>query len=251
MWRIIQALKSSFKIGQKELEPDLIEFQENIAYRFRDPARLIEALTHRSTLGDLKPGEEGVTYERLEFLGDSVLALATSVYLMHSFPSDDEGRLTQKKSLLVSKSVLARKAEEIGVKRYIILSNNAVKGGVADQDSVLTAALEAVIGAIYLDGGLDAATTFVEERILNDMDEILEHTDHINYKSILQEWTQARYRNYPLYKVKSTTGPEHDKIFLVEVKVGGEVVGRGRGKTKKDAEQMAAKEGLHKIRKSH
>ena len=251
MWRIIQALKSGFKIGRKGLESDLVEFQENIAYRFRDPSRLIEALTHRSTHGDLRPGEQGVTYERLEFLGDSVLALATSVYLMHSFPSDDEGRLTQKKSLLVSKSVLARKAEEIGIKRYIILSDDAVKGGVADQDSVLTAALEAVIGAIYLDGGLSAATTFVEERILNDMDEILEHTDHINYKSILQEWTQARYRNYPLYKVKNTSGPEHDKIFLVEVKVGGEMVGKGRGKTKKDAEQMAAKEGLQKLRKSH
>ncbi len=251
MLRMIQALKNIFGSGRKGLEPHLIEFQDKIEYRFRDPDRLIEALTHRSTLGELKPGEEGITYERLEFLGDSVLALVTSVYLMHSFPTDDEGRLTQKKSLLVSKNVLARKAENIGIKKYIILSDNALKGGVADQDSVLTAALEAVIGAIYLDGGLDAATTFVEERILDDMDEILEHRDHINYKSILQEWTQARFRSYPLYRVKSTTGPEHDKIFLVEVKVGGDIVGKGRGKSKKDAEQMAAKEGLHKLRKSH
>ena len=251
MLRIIQALGNIFKRGKKGLEPHLIEFQENIAYDFRQPDRLIEALTHRSTLGELRPGEEGVTYERLEFLGDSVLALVTSVYLMYAFPSDDEGKLTQKKSLLVSKNVLARKAEDIGIKQYIILSDNEVKGGVADQDSVLTAALEAVIGAIYLDGGLDAATTFVEERILNDMDEILEHRDHINYKSILQEWTQDKYRTYPLYRIRSTTGPEHDKIFLIEVKVDGDVIGKGRGKSKKDAEQMAAKEGLHKLRKSH
>jgi ribonuclease-3 len=251
MSRIIQTLKSIFRRGRNGVDPHLREFQENIEYGFRNPDRLVEALTHRSTLGELKPGEQGVTYERLEFLGDSVLALVTSVYLMVCYPTDDEGQLTQKKSLLVSKSVLARKAEDIGIKRYIILSENAIKGGVADQDSVLTAALEAVIGAIYLDGGFDAATTFVEERILNDLDEILEHRDHINYKSILQEWTQARFRSYPLYKVKSTTGPEHDKIFVVEVKVGGGIVGRGRGKSKKDAEQMAAKEGLHNLRKSH
>lgn len=251
MPRMIRTLKSFFRRGRSRIDPRLREFQDSIEYTFRDPQRLVEALTHRSTLGELKPGEQGVTYERLEFLGDSVLALVTSVYLMYCYPSDDEGQLTQKKSLLVSKNVLARKAEDIGIKRYIILSDNAVKGRVADQDSVLTAALEAVIGAIYVDGGLDAATVFIEERILNDIDEILEHRDHINYKSILQEWTQAKYRSYPVYKVKNTTGPEHDKIFVVEVKVGGDIVGRGRGKSKKDAEQMAAKEGLHTVRKSH
>jgi len=229
----------------------LDEFQDMIGYRFRDPNRLVEALTHRSTLGELRPGERGITYERLEFLGDSVLALVTGVYLVYNFPEDDEGRLTQKKSLLVSKSVLAKKAEEIGIKDYIILSDNASRGGVATQDSVLTAALEAVIGAIFLDGGLERATEFVEDRILDDMDEILEHRDHINYKSILQEWTQAKYRTYPLYRVRSTAGPEHDKIFIVEVKVGGRTVGKGRGKSKKDAEQMAAKEGLHVLRKHH
>ncbi|HER44280.1 MAG TPA: ribonuclease III, partial [Candidatus Eisenbacteria bacterium] len=205
----------------------------------------------RSTLGELRPGEVGVTYERLEFLGDSVLALVTSVYLVDNFPDDDEGGLTQKKSLLVSKNVLTKKADEIGIRDFIILSDNAMKGGVAAQDSVLSAALEAVIGAIYLDGGLEYARTFIESRILGDMDEILEHRDHINYKSILQEWTQSKYRTYPLYRVRSTAGPEHDKIFLVEVKIGGRVVGKGRGKSKKDAEQMAAKEGLNELRKHH
>ena len=241
MLRLFESIKGLLRRRPGGRDERLEDFQRLIGYRFRDPVRLIEALTHRSTLGELKPGEEGITYERLEFLGDSVLALVTSVFLVYNFPEDDEGRLTQKKSLLVSKSVLARKAEEIGIKDYIILSDNALKGGVATQDSVLTAALEAVIGAIYLDGGLEPATTFVEDRILENMDEILEHRDHINYKSILQEWTQAKYRTYPIYRIKSTAGPEHDKIFLVEVKVGGRVVGKGRGKSKKDAEQMAAK----------
>lgn len=251
MPRLLENIKNLFQRRPAGQNQRLHEFQGVIGYRFRDPSRLIEALTHRSTLGELRPGEEGITYERLEFLGDSVLALVTSVYLVFNFPEDDEGRLTQKKSLLVSKSVLAKKSEEIGIKDFIILSDNALKGGVATQDSVLTAALESVIGAIYLDGGLEPATTFIEERILDDMDEILEHRDHINYKSILQEWTQAKYRTYPLYRIKNTAGPEHDKIFLVEVKVGGKIVGKGRGKSKKDAEQMAAKEGLHKLRRHH
>jgi ribonuclease-3 len=251
MLRLFESIKNLVQRRPTGSNQLLDEFQGMIGYRFRDPDRLVEALTHRSTLGELRPGEEGITYERLEFLGDSVLALVTSVYLVYNFPDDDEGRLTQKKSLLVSKNVLAKKAEEIGIKDYIILSDNALKGGVAAQDSVLTAALEAVIGAIYLDGGLECATIFIEDRILDDMDEILEHRDHINYKSILQEWTQAKYRAYPIYRVRNTAGPEHDKIFLVEVKVGGKIVGKGRGKSKKDAEQMAAKEGLHELRKQH
>jgi ribonuclease-3 len=251
MLRLFESIKNLMQRCSVGSDQRLDEFQEMISYRFRNLDRLVEALTHRSTLGELRPGEEGITYERLEFLGDSVLALVTSVYLVYNFPDDDEGRLTQKKSLLVSKNVHEKKAEEIGIKDYIILSDNALKGGVAAQDSVLTAALEAVIGAIYVDGGLEHATAFIEDRILDDMDEILEHRDHINYKSILQEWTQAKYRTYPLYRVKNTAGPEHDKIFLVEVKVGGKIVGKGRGKSKKDAEQMAAKEGLHKLRRHH
>jgi ribonuclease-3 len=248
----LQGLKNLFHPGSP---PDELEgigrLEEKIGYQFQKKDRLIEALTHRSTLGELGEGEEKITYERLEFLGDSVLALVTSDFLIQNFPADNEGQLTKKKSLLVSKSVLAKKAEEIGVKRYIILSENALRGGVADQDSVMTAALEAVIGAIYIDGGLEHARDFIEDKILNDIDEIIEHRDHINYKSILQEWTQSKYRVYPIYRIRSTTGPEHDKIFLVDVKIGGKMVGKGRGKSKKDAEQMAAKEALNILRKTH
>jgi ribonuclease-3 len=227
------------------------DLERRLGYRFLKRERLLEALTHRSTLGDLKPGDERITYERLEFLGDSVLSLVTSDFLFRSFPDENEGQLTKKKSLLVSKGVLAKKAEEIGIKQYIILSDSARRGGVAEQDSVLTAALEAIIGAIYLDGGMKNARIFVEEMLLDNIDDFLEHSDHINYKSIIQEWSQSKYRSYPRYSIKSTTGPEHDKIFLVEVKVGGKVVGKGRGKSKKDAEQMAAKEALHSARKYH
>jgi ribonuclease-3 len=225
--------------------------ETKIGYRFRNRDLLLEALTHRSTLGDLKPGEEAITYERLEFLGDSVLALITTDYLIRNFPDENEGQLTQKKSLLVSQNVLAKKADSIDLKEHVILSDNAFKGGVHGQESIQTAVLEAIIGSVYIDGGLENARNVVEKLILNDVDEIIDHRDHINYKSHLQEWTQRKYKSYPKYRIKSTTGPEHDKIFLVEVKVGHNVVGKGRGKSKKDAEQMAAKEALNRLRMSH
>jgi len=251
MFRLLERLKRYFRAGAPPGGADLRGIEEKIGYRFRREECLIEALTHRSTLGELKPGDERITYERLEFLGDSVLALVTSDFLMRNFPEENEGQLTKKKSLLVSKGVLAKKAEEIGIKEHIILSESAQRGGVADQDSVLTAALEALIGAVYIDGGFERAREFIEETILADIEEYLEHRDHVNYKSVLQEWAQSRYRSYPRYSVRATAGPEHDKIFLVEVKVGGRVAGKGRGKCKKDAEQMAAKEALHAVRKIH
>jgi ribonuclease-3 len=249
MRHFLEAIKRRFRAGETDRLPDLPDLERRLGYRFSSRAHLVEALTHRSVLGDLGAEDERITYERLEFLGDSVLALVTSDFLFRSFPEENEGQLTKKKSLLVSKGVLAKKAEEIGIKRHIILSDSAQKGGVADQDSVLTAVLEALIGAIYVDGGMEKARVFVEEMLLDNIDEFLEHRDHINYKSIIQEWSQSKYRSYPRYAVRSTTGPEHDKMFLVEVKVGGKVAGRGRGKSKKDAEQMAAKEALHNVGK--
>jgi ribonuclease-3 len=251
MQRFLETIKQMFRAGDGGETGGLPELERSIGYRFVRRQRLVEALTHRSTLGELKPGDERTTYERLEFLGDSVLALITSDFLVRNYPEENEGQLTKKKSLLVSKSVLAKKAEEIGIKPYLIMSESAFKGGVADQDSVLTAALEALIGAIYIDGGIEKARNFVEDLILGNIDEFLEHRDHINYKSHLQEWTQSKFKSYPRYVVRSTTGPEHDKIFVIEVKVGGKVVGKGRGKSKKDAEQMAAKEALHIVRKHH
>jgi ribonuclease-3 len=251
MQRFLETIRQLFRAGDRGGTGQFDGLERIIGYQFVSRGRLVEALTHRSTLGELKPGDERITYERLEFLGDSVLALITSDFLMRNFPEEDEGQLTKKKSLLVSKGVLAKKAEEIGIKPYLILSESAARGGVADQDSVLTAALEALIGAIYIDGGIEKARNFVEDLLLDDIDEFLEHRDHINYKSHLQEWTQSRYRSYPRYAVRSTMGPEHDKMFIVEVKVDGEVVGKGRGKSKKDAEQMAAKEALHIVRRRH
>ena len=251
MRRLYDGILKLFGHDPVEGPGNLPLLEKKIGYRFKDRRFLVEALTHRSTLGELKPGEEGTTYERLEFLGDSVLALVTTEFLMRNFPDENEGQLTQKKSLLVSKNVLTKKAASIRLKDHVILSDNAFKGGVHGQDSIQTAVFEAVIGAVYLDGGLEPSQNLIENHILDDIDEIIDHTDHINYKSYLQEWTQKKFKGYPKYRVKSTTGPEHDKLFLIEVRVGENVTGRGRGKSKKDAEQMAAKEALNKLRKTH
>ncbi len=249
MRRLLEDLWRFFRSGTvgDGIPGNITEVEDRIGYRFRGRNLLVEALTHRSILGDLEPGEERITYERLEFLGDSVLSLITSDYLIRQYPGEDEGQLTKKKSLLVSQGVLAKKAEMIGIKEHIIVSENASRSGVADQDSVQTATLEALIGAIYLDGGLGEARRFVEKFILMDIEDFLEHRDHINYKSILQELTQSKFRSYPNYRVEKTKGPEHDKIFLVNVLVDGAAYGRGRGRSKKDAEQMAAKEALSRL----
>lgn len=245
---LIKRLFSAFSLSKKSpLHSYLHTLEEKIGYSFRDKETLIEALTHRSILGDRKENPRQITYERLEFLGDSVLSLVTSDFLIREFPQEDEGQLTKKKSLLVSKGVLSKKAEEIGLKKYLIMSENALKGGVAEQDSVQASVLEAIIGAIYIDSGIKEAKNFTLRFVLNDIESLLSHRDHINYKSALQELSQARFKSYPSYTIKSTMGPEHDKIFLVEVRINGNVLGSGRGKSKKDAEQMAAKEALSKL----
>ncbi len=251
MRRLFDGLRKFFRPGVVSAPEHVSVLEKKIGYVFRNKAFIVEALTHRSMLGELQPGEEGITYERLEFLGDSVLALVTTEFLIRSFPDENEGQLTKKKSLLVSRNVLSKMADSIDLKEHVILSDNAFKGGVHGQDSIRAAVLESVIGAMYMDGGLEPSRNFIEELVLSDIDEIIEHTDHINYKSYLQEWTQRKYKGYPRYRIKSTTGPEHEKMFLIEVKVSDGIVGKGRGKSKKDAEQMAAKEALTRLRKIH
>lgn len=227
----------------------LDELEDKIGYRFDSRDNLLEALTHSSILGELSSMKNATTYERLEFLGDAVLGLVSTELLMRKYPQENEGQLTKKKSLLVSTGMLAKKAETLKLNRHIILSKNAFIGGVQERDSIQAAVLEAIIGALYLDGGYGPARKFIENFILDNVEEDIQHRDHINYKSEMQELTQKIYGVYPGYRVKTTRGPEHDKMFWVEVEIDGRVVGMGRGSSKKDAEQMAAKEGLARLRK--
>jgi ribonuclease-3 len=218
-------------------------FQERTGIAFRDTDLLRLALTHRSYLG----GEEAhgaQSNERLEFLGDAVLELSVIEHLYRTFPEAREGEMTQMKSLLVSRSVLAERAERLGLGDFVLLSTAERDAGGGERRSILADAFEAVLGAIYLDAGLPGARAFVARWLLRASDRILGNTQMQNFKSILQERIQARLRVHPRYRVVSEEGPDHEKCFTVEVLVRNHALGRGAGSNKKEAEQHAAQEAL-------
>ncbi len=182
--------------------------------------------------------------QRLEFLGDSVLGLIVSDDLYEEKPSWREGDLTKRKSVLVSKNMLAESARSLELGEYLRFSEEELEAGGNDRDSALADALEAVIGALYIDGGLIAAAGFVKRELLGPVRSVDVTDEHPNYKSELQERIQAEYRIHPRYKVTRTEGPDHEKIFTVEVSVAKTVLGVGSGLSKKEAEQSAAREAL-------
>jgi ribonuclease III len=221
----------------------LLAFQERTGIAFHDRELLRRSLTHRSYLGG-EDAHGADSNERLEFLGDAVLELVVIDHLYQQFPEAREGDLTQKKSLLVSRSVLAERAERLGLGEFILLSAAERGAGGGERRSILADAFEAVLGAIYLDQGLDGARPFVDRWLLRESDRILGNTQMRNFKSILQERIQARIRLHPRYRVVSEMGPDHEKCFTIEVLVRGTVLGRGSGSNKKEAEQQAAREAL-------
>ena len=185
--------------------------------------------------------------ERLEFLGDSVLGLVTSEYLYRSHPGEHEGQLTKTKSLLVSKAILSRRALAMGLGRFVLMSHSEVESGGRQRLSILADAFESVIGAIYLDQGFEAARAFIERWLLKESRVIAADKRHTNYKSHLQEYVQSTFRTHPVYRIRSEVGPDHSKQFMVEVMVGRRVLGQGRGRNKKEAEQAAARSALEAV----
>ncbi len=205
------------------------------------------ALMHRSVLRD-EDMRFAESNERLEFLGDAVLGMLVAEYLYEQFPDRDEGFLTQMRSKLVNnKRALARFANAIDLGDHVILSSNMDQSGGRENASILADAFEAVIGALYLDQGQEAARRFVDAVIFTSMDvrEIAEQ--RYNYKSALQEYVQAQGWSHPEYRVVSEEGPSHRKLFTAEVLVKNESYGRGSGRSKKKAEQEAAAEALTRL----
>jgi ribonuclease-3 len=213
-----------------------------ISYRFRDEALIKQALTHRSLISNDAP--DRASNERLEFLGDAVLGMVVSEELYRRFPDWSEGELTKAKSYVVSREVLAKKAEEIGLGKYLILSSGEEKSGGRRRKSIISDAFEALLGAIYFDAGLEEVKRIICHYLLRDMNEILTHRFHYNYKSWLLEHVQAEGESFPEYRVLRETGPDHKKEFTIEVVVNGRVLGRGKGLSKKRAEQKAALEAI-------
>ena len=171
----------------------------------------------------------------------------TSEYLYRQHPNEHEGQLTKTKSLLVSKAILSRRALSMGLGKYVLMSQSESESGGRQRLSILADAFESVIGAIYLDQGFEPAREFIMRWLLTDSREIVADKRHTNYKSHLQEYVQSTFRTHPVYRIRSEMGPDHSKQFNVEVLVGRRVLGSGRGRNKKEAEQAAARNALEQV----
>ncbi|MGC8863473.1 MAG: ribonuclease III [Armatimonadota bacterium] len=207
---------------------------------------LQQALTHKSYLGETA---EFASNERLEFLGDSVLGLVIAEYLYKSFPERAEGDLAKAKAVAVSEPVLAESAKNLGLPDMLLMSSGEEANGGRKRHSILADAFEAIVAVVYLDCGLEAARHFILkalEPILRD----IEREEHIrDYKTLLQEHTQGIHKRAPQYVVIDERGADHDKTFTVEARLGDRILGRGEGKSKKQAEQAAALEALEALDK--
>lgn len=222
------------------------ELEGKIGYRFKNPSLAERALRHRSSLQQEKL-EQTDAYEQLEFLGDSVIGLISAEYLFKEYPDEDEGKLTQIKSLLVSGEVLSQRAMALDLGQFLLMGAGEVRSGGRERRSILEDAFEALVGAIYLDGGLKAAKRFVQRHLLNCVNEVIDSDELRNYKSMLLEYAQSTSTSQPVYEVVSETGPDHQKTYSIEVSLNGKALGMGRGCSKKRAEQRAARVALEKL----
>jgi len=218
------------------LKNQLEHLEKHIGYEFKDKSILVRAMTHSSYANEKKL-EKQDSNERLEFLGDAVLELAISEYLFQNSPKLSEGELTKTRASLVCEPALAFCARGIDLGCYLYLGKGEESTGGRGRDSIISDSLEALIGAIYLDGGFTRAKDFIEEHVLRDLENKKLFYDS---KTILQELAQAGGEERISYQLIREEGPDHEKTFTVEVKMGNKVLGSGTGKTKKSAEQEAA-----------
>ena len=237
----------------RRLSETLGPLERRIGYEFRDLGLLEHALTHRSRAHEDASG--GVLdNESLEFLGDAVLGFVVAELLFRRFPTHTEGYKSKVKAGLVSTASLARIAEDIDLGRFVLLGRGEEKTGGRQKQAILADSFEALIAAVYLDGGLPAAQAFVTSwfnpLVASAGDRAAEAAFTEDWKSALQEWLQAQGRGLPHYRLAAAVGPDHRKRFEVEVLVGGAIVGRAVGRSKKDAEQQAAREALGRLRES-
>lgn len=215
-------------------------------YRFSNPTLLIEALTHKSYVNERR--DSGRTHnERLEFLGDAVLSLIVSDYLARRYPALNEGALSKLKAKLVSETPLANAARRLDLGARLRLGRGEERSKGREKTSLLADALEAVIAAVYLDGGFEASRNFAIDVLsdeLQQIDLLQEAPGEADYKTRFQEWCQKRYEVLPRYVVLRETGPDHQKLFEVEVYIHEKLWGIGQGHSKKEAEQKAAQRAL-------
>ncbi len=231
----------------KNRNKKLIDFQRKIGYQFKKEVLLKNALTHSSFANENK-SKEWTHNERLEFLGDSVLNLVVSEYVYKKFPNDPEGHLTKFRASIVCESSLAYAAKKMNLGDYLLLGKGEEATGGRNRDSIQADAFEALIGSIYLDGGLESSRKFIINILKNEITRAINFgylfTD---YKTKLQEELQKSKKAKVKYVVMKEEGPDHDKIFYINLIVDGQLYGSGKGRSKKEAEQMAAKSALNKL----
>ncbi len=213
------------------------DLENAIGYRFRNISLLQNALTHSSYANE-RWHNSLLSNERLEFLGDSILGMLVAEYLFRTFPDRPEGELTRMRADMVCEKTLAAAANRIGLGGHLLLGHGEEQGGGRSRESILADAVESVIAACFLDGGLDAALNFVRQFILVEVPVTKLH--NTDYKTALQELVQQKKNQVLSYALVDQSGPDHDKQFTVEVSLNGTVVGKGTGTSKKRAEQAAA-----------
>lgn len=228
----------------RDMKEILKELQEKIGYQFNNPELLKQALTHSSFANEQKINKLK-NYERLEFLGDAVLELVSSEFLFKENPNMPEGQLTKLRASMVCEPSLAYCARDISLGSYILLGKGEEATGGRKRDSITSDVMEAVIGAIYLDGGIEEAKKYIYRFILEDLDDKILFMDS---KTILQEEIQKRNNAQLRYELVAELGPDHDKEFQVEAYLDDVLVGTGVGRTKKAAEQQAAYKALVKMK---
>ena len=227
------------------MNTNIDDLQNSIEYSFKDEKLLVTALTHKSYVVNT-PESGDVNNERLEYLGDAVLELVTSDFLFKNYKQMSEGEMTKLRASLVCEPALAIDAREIDLQDFIFLGKGEENTGGRNRDSIVSDAFEALIGAIYLDGGMEEATKFICSFVLNDIEHKQKFYDS---KTTLQEMVDATNLGELHYEIVKESGPDHNKVFDAVVKLNDEVIGSGTGQTKKHAEQNAAVNALKKINK--
>jgi ribonuclease-3 len=256
--KIIQAFtqRKKFDYNIPGLNQKLDDFQKVIKYRFSNLDLLKVALTHDSYTHDyysprIDNGcDPDTPYERMEFLGDAVLGLVVSEYLYCHYPTKDEGFLSKLKSNIVSEKYLVVKANLFNLGNYIIMSEKEERNGGRERKSIICDTMEAIICAIYLDSGLNRACEFINTFILEDFERQVQMDELVNFKSILQEYSQSIHQSIPEYRLISESGPDHNKTFVMEVYLNSQKFGVGEGPNKKDAQQQAAHNACKKLKLS-
>lgn len=221
--------------------------EKKLGFTFKKEDLLVEALTHRSYLNEY-PRWRLPHNERLEYLGDAVLELLVSEELFDKFPKQPEGQLTVLRAALVNYQILARVAERLGLQDFILMSRGERKDTGRAREVILANAIEAVIGAMYLDQGLEKVRTFVKKNVMANLDEVLKTKSYRDAKSELQEVIQERLKLTPNYSVIDESGPAHKRTFTMGVYFNGKLIAQGEGPSKQEAEIEAAKAALARYR---